>query len=198
MTTKVFHILTIFAAALAVTARSTPAQSFCALTVVVDVKSGADSFIVELLDEKNRVVSSQRTSGRSVRFCDFGPEVRSIRVGPNECFPTTVSNMRFLFGKEQIIHVFLNDCSGGESLTNACTIVLRIKDLDGHPIPGAIVEEPGRKQTVDEFGRVASAILIRTSRTFVVQSQGFESAKVTLACEIGEILDSTVLLRSVR
>jgi hypothetical protein len=152
-------------------------KNFCALRVVVDTaqQPPTDSILVELIDENGHVVRKDRTTGDTVSFCDFGPNVRSVRVGANECHPVIVGNLHFLFGKTQVLHVFLNDCGSGEVLSNACKVIFRVRSPGDQPLKAALIEEPGRSQIFDEFGRAEALVLIRSQRSFVVKADGFQS-----------------------
>ena len=194
--TKVFLMLA--SAIILVNASPAAAQTSCALKIVVDTthRFPVDFVLVELLEQGGHVVANGRTSGDTAEFCDFEPTVRSIRVGANQCFPTSINNVRFLFGRTQVLHVFLNDCVAGGSLSNSCEVVFRIRSSDGRPLTTAVLEELGRAQKADAFGRAASRFLIGSERTYTVRAAGYRSKTVTLVCELGMSFDEVVKLES--
>jgi hypothetical protein len=128
-------------------------------------------------------------------ICDFGFGPHQLRVGTNECLPTTISNLKLVFGSPLFLNVILNGCAYREQMRNACLIYFRVADNDGKPVPGAEFSPSLADQTprVDTYGRYQG--LFKGSHDVTFVAAGFEAATVHLQCKEAEEVDQVVVMR---
>src|SRR6266446_4740147 len=94
---------------LAVMPRALMGQEFCALTLSVADSHGAPftSTWIELVDANGKVVLRKMMERPIEKICDFGFGEYSVRVGVNDCFPVTLSNIRLQLGAPLFLSVIL-------------------------------------------------------------------------------------------
>jgi hypothetical protein len=172
------------------------AQDFCAVTLNVTEPGGKPigSTWIELVDASGKVVRREMIRGSEARICDFGFGANSIRVGTNECLPTTISNLRVVIGFPIHLDVTLNACGYREQMRNACFVYFRTQDEAGGPVPG--VDLSPRLTDVapktDSYGRYQS--LFRGTRDVVFTKPGFVPTSIHLECQSDEEIDKSVTM----
>jgi len=174
------------------------AQDFCAVKLHVAGSGGerVTSTWIELEDPSGKVVRKEMMVGPDLKICDFGFGPHTLRVGTNECLPTTISNLRLVFGSPLTLNVVLNGC-GYRGLRNACLAYLRVVGEDGAPMSGATFSPPLAAQPprTDSYGRYQG--LFRGSRDITFNAPGFEPASVHLECKQDEEVDQMVIMHRV-
>jgi hypothetical protein len=185
-----------------VTALHAQTGTFCAVTVEV---TGPDNLPIqstwmELLGPDGKVEARNQMDGPIYRLCDFGFGQHSLRVGANECFPVTISNLRVRFGDPIFLKVHLNACSGGEEITNACRIYFRIVDDGGKALPGTRTALQGLASslTADKYGRVQTFLPKDHTMTYSFLKPGFEAGSAQLACTERREVDRVIVLTPVK
>ena len=121
--------------------------------------------------------------GPTLKICDFGFGPHTLRVGTNECLPTTVSNLRIVFGRPIHLHATINSCGYQEEMGTACRLYLRVVDTDGKPVPD-VDFSPGmatdKTSRTDSYRRYQTLIGGRCDLTFT--EEGFEPATARVVC----------------
>jgi hypothetical protein len=134
------------------------AEDFCAVTLDVAGFDGKPitSTWIELDDPSGKAVRSETMTGPTLKICDFGFGPHSLRVGTNECLPTTISNLRVVFGAPIHLKVVINGCGWPELMGAACRLFLRGVDSEGNPLPDVDISPSigtNPAQRTDSYGR---------------------------------------------
>src|SRR5450755_3161993 len=101
---------------------SAASPEFCALSVKISNSDGRpiNSTTVELFDSSGHV-ESRRTVGAEFQICDFSFGPHTLRLGTNECFPLSVSNLEVRLGKPIALDVRLPKCVLGDIMYGSST-----------------------------------------------------------------------------
>jgi hypothetical protein len=175
------------------------AEGFCALTVNVTDSEGKSSTRtwVQLIDAGGKVVLNQMLVGPTLRMCDFGFGPHSLKIGTNECFPLTISNIRLHFGEPIRLGVQMNRCQGGGERT-ACLLYFRVKDPDNRPLFGVHVASDGHEwpSVSDEYGRI-QAYFGPGETHITVKQDGYQTESFNVRCQDVEEHDREIVLRQI-
>jgi hypothetical protein len=195
----------LFAAVLAQGAQSDGKAEFCAIELSVTLPDGSPivSATAELLNAEWVVVQEQPIRNGKGTICDFGFGFHSIRVRHGATLTTTISGVKFIFGRTQRLHVVLNsDPEGGSggAAGNACRALLRLQSPNGDPIAGVRVTYGGNSTESDKYGRALLVVPLKQFTAIAVKKAGFQSKDLSLSCSAPyEFLERNVyLLRTER
>ncbi|HEY1756190.1 MAG TPA: carboxypeptidase-like regulatory domain-containing protein [Bryobacteraceae bacterium] len=144
-------------------------------------------------------------TGPTLKICDFGFGPHTLRVGTNECLPTTISNLRVVFGAPVHLKVIISACGWSELMGAACRLFLRVVDSEGKPLPDVDISPSmgtNPPQRTDSYGRYQS--LMGGSYNLTFSKQGFEPATAPIVCPAArasllvEEIDQQVVMNKVR
>jgi hypothetical protein len=177
---------------LALASPAANAEDFCALTANVVNSAGEpiSSTWIELVNSEGQIVRREMRTGPTITICDFGFGPHTLRVGTNECLPTSISNLRVVIGRPLRLNVVINSCSYRDVVRNGCLLYVRVADAQGIPVPNADLSTsppPALQPRTDAYGRYQG--LIRGSQDITVTKPGFEPASTRVQCRADEELD---------
>jgi hypothetical protein len=171
----------------------------CALRVSVATKRGQpiNATFVELIGPKGNLAWAERVTGSEFSICDFGFGKHYLRVGTNECYPVTISNIVLHPRNPVKLKVTLNECGGHPAIFSMCEAYLRIRDSSGQPIEGVEVAStrlvPHPRS--DRYGRMVFPIQ-RGDHTIRLVRTGFQPLEVQLACVGFERAEREIIMAS--
>jgi hypothetical protein len=178
--------------------RTARAEPFCAVTVILETPTHVPvtSTWGEVVNAKGKTVLREMINGDKWRICDFGFGAHSIRVGTNECFPVTISNVYLHLGYPVELHVLLNRCSGYPEYSNGCRIYFRVKSDKGEPLVGvrANKNESGESPMTDEFGRIEFPLLRGSTVRFSFSAAGHQTSNFDARCNQVELIEQEIIL----
>jgi len=179
--------------------RGTASGEFCALRLTVVDKEGqpGGAALVELVDKDGRVVFRDRTRDGLLDICDFDFGVYSLRIGSNECFPTTISNILLDLGVQDRLKVILNGCGQGHYVrAGGCKAYFRVASPDGKALAGVEVVPPisSRAKKTDSYGRVSFYTSSAKTVPFTFSVTGYQDQGVEVSCKDVETIERKVVM----
>lgn len=138
---------------------------YCAFEVLVRSSKGSPVTGVSVLlhDHGGEEFNSAVTDSAGVaRICDAPPGLLSIQVGVRRCGGVTVHNLRRFWLETRKVSLTYDNCAGEEWVpVLGCQLVIRVRNQDGFPIPGAVYigggmsARPGSQpKAADYLGRI--------------------------------------------
>jgi hypothetical protein len=171
-------------------------EPFCALTANITRPDGRSTrhTLFELIDPAGKVVLKDVASESTLRICDFGFGTYSLRIGPNECHPITVSNLRLRLGHPIVITVSKIPC-GPEEEHTGCSVYFRVRDDRGRNLPDVRMNSGGREwpETTDEYGRL-EAEFGPGRITVLLSKPGYLSTTTSFDCTDGSDTEQELVL----
>ncbi len=175
-------------------------QDFCALRVIVTYRGGAlaSGQPVRLLDSSGKEVGRQETWRGEASFCDFGFGEHTLVVGrDDECGRVMIGGIR-LHERPQELEVIKNLCAAPPSdrYPPGCLVYFRVASRDGVKLRATVQTPAGRVLAeTDKYGRAWVGAREGFTEDYLVISEGYEPAKVTVRCENQRDIEQEVLLQ---
>lgn len=176
------------------------AEDFCALRVRVVNSNGVPAHIVRitLLNEAGGADFDSLVEGGDVRICDFSFGAHTLRVGSNECLPSTVENIRLVFGRPLDLKVVQNSCSYRISGRMGCFIYVRVTDERKVPLADTAIRglSPAEGAKTDGYGRFQG--LFSDEREVELSHEGYQTKRVPVSCKSDEEVNLGVALERLK
>lgn len=174
---------------------------FCALSVKISAPDGRaiNTTWIELVDSSGHV-ESRRMVGAEFQICDFSFGPHTLRLGTNECFPISVSNLEVRLGKPVTLDIKLPECVYGDAMygsstgETACFTYFRTPTGDGKPLSQVeISPKIGSGGTLsDSYGRLQGIVAGTMEITFT--KLGYSSRTLRVSCPRAGPLEVSVAL----
>lgn len=175
-------------------------KDFCALRVLVTHTGGELPYdtVVRLLDPSGKEVAREQTWRGEASFCDFGFGEHTLVVGrDDECGRVAVYGIRLRL-HTQFSHVVNNLCTPPFShrYPPSCLVYFRVASRDGVKLRATVQTPAGRVLAeTDKYGRAWVGAREGFTEEYLVISEGYEPAKVTVRCENQRDIEQEVLLQ---
>lgn len=174
------------------------AADFCALKAKIldDRGNPIMRTVIELVDPTGAIVLRKSTASE-LEICDFGFGLHTLRIGPNEDYPVSISNLEAL--PEYPIALTITLTRPGRYIkgTNYCEVYFRVVDEKSQPVAEATVGYAGITSAADSYGRWFDRLIRQQPRQFVIRKAGFIEALEDATCHASERIERTVVLKRI-
>jgi hypothetical protein len=174
------------------------AEDLCVLKVYVHAIGGAlkSNTRVQLWDSKGSLKFNDLSAADgSVKICDFGFGPHSVIVGPDSCYPTSISIERIEPEHSIELHVIDNCPALPDVWRTFCTAYVRVKASSGAPVAGAVIT-PGSTRgppVTDGYGRVW-VYLKPGVIPLTISRDSFSPKVVPITCRHAEDIEKEIVL----
>lgn len=176
-------------------------SSYCSLRIAIQASPPQLEPEVRVT-EPNGAQLRSRTTGGIVSFCSLGIRPVTVSVGDTGCNQVILNNvpMRWRQTVELRIIYDITPCRVEQIPAPACSMLVRVYDDRGEPIPNARMDAESPRDRVietDALGRMLVLVPLNQSLNARVYAKGYSDASIHLACRSGILtLEEKIVLSS--